>query len=105
MIEWNAVPYILLLLVAAAIAAALALYAAQHRTLQSVVPFMWLCLGVATWVATTVGEFAAVGLASKVRWAQIEYIPITLTPLAWLAFALHYSGQQHRMTRRRWLLA
>src|SRR5215203_1911052 len=105
MIEWNAVPYVLLLLVAATIAAALALYAAQHRTLQSVKPFMWLCLGVAVWVATTAGEIAAVGVTSKMWWAYLEYIPIALTPLAWLAFALHYSGQQRRMTRRMWLLA
>lgn len=105
MIEWNALPYILLLLLATAIAAALALYAAQHRTLQSSGPFMWLCLGVAGWVATTAGEIATVSLDGKIWWARLEYIPIALTPLAWWAFALHYSGQQGRMTRRLWLLA
>jgi signal transduction histidine kinase/PAS domain-containing protein len=105
MIEWNALPYILLLLLATAIAASLALYAAQHRTLQSSGPFMWLCLGVAAWVGTTAGEIAAVTQDSKIWWARFEYIPIALTPLAWLAFALHYSGQQGRMTRRLWLLA
>ncbi len=105
MIEWNALPYILLLLLATAIALSLALYAAQHRTLPSSVPFMWLCLGVAIWVATTAGEFATVGLGGKIWWARFEYIPIALTPLAWLAFALHYSGQQRRMTRWRWFLA
>jgi signal transduction histidine kinase/PAS domain-containing protein len=105
MIEWTALPYILLLLLATAIAASLALYAAQHRTLQSSGPFMWLCLGVVAWVATTAGEFATASLDGKVWWAKFEYLPIALTPLAWLAFALHYSGQQGRMTRRRWLLA
>ena len=105
MIEWNALPYILLLLLATVIAAALALYAAQHRTLQSSGPFMWLCLGVAVWVATTAGEIASVTQDGKIGWARVEYIPIALTPLAWLAFALHYSGQQGRVTRRMWLLA
>src|SRR4051794_31620526 len=105
MIEWTALPYILLLLLAAASAAALALYAARHRALQSVPSFMLLCLGVAVWVATTAGEIAAVGLDSKMWWARLEYVPIALTPLFWLAFTLSYSGQQWRMTRGMWLLA
>src|SRR5690242_8455271 len=104
MIEAHALPYILVLLVGSALAFALVIYAARHRTLHAVTPFMWLCLAVAVWVALYAGEVAAVGQDAKIGWATVEYIPIALTPLCWLAFALHYSGQQTRVTRRMWLL-
>ena len=71
----------------------LAYYSWQRRNLGKwVFPFILLMLAICVWSLGYGMELASPDLPSKIFWAKIQYIGIVLTPLAWVSFALLYSG-------------
>jgi diguanylate cyclase (GGDEF)-like protein len=75
----------------------LALYAWRSRELPGALVFIIMLVLAMMWALAGVGELAAATLRSKLIWANIQYISITLFPVAWLALSLDYTG------RRAWL--
>ncbi len=60
----------------------------------------WLSMLMAclAWWAGIYGfELAAPSLGAKLFWAKAEYVGIVLAPVAWLAFALSYTGYNRRL--------
>jgi PAS domain-containing protein len=57
-------------------------------------------VGVSAWTAGYALELGAGDLAAKVFWAKVEYLGIAAVPLAWLVFALRYTGREGWLTRR-----
>lgn len=89
---------ILLLVVTAAIVSGLlAMFAWRHRTVRGAAAFAILMLAVMEWSLSYAPDLSSPELAVKVFWSKVEYLGIVLVPLAWLAFALQYTG------RERWL--
>lgn len=95
--DWQYMLFIFPLLIAAAISTGIALYAWQRRPAMAVVPFVGLMLAVAVWSLGYALELAGGSLQVKLFWAKIQYLGIVAIPLAWLLFALQYTG------RDRWL--
>ncbi|MEW5958806.1 MAG: histidine kinase N-terminal 7TM domain-containing protein [Chloroflexota bacterium] len=96
--------YILPLLLAAVISATLSLYAWQRRTTPGASAFLALMLGVVVYALGYALELGSAQLAAKIFWAKVEYLGIVTLPLAWLAFALQYTGRSHWLTRRHSIL-
>ena len=59
-----------------------------------------LMAGVCIWDAGYVLELSGADLPTKIVWAKVEYIGIAVVPVAWLAFALQYTGRERQLTRR-----
>lgn len=97
---WQGTSYALLLALAAAMAAALALYARSRRETTGANELALLLLALFVWCSGYALEFASPALESKVFWAKVEYAGITAAPVAWLAFALAYTGRRRYLTRR-----
>lgn len=55
------------------------------------------------WALFYAFELGAPGLDGKVIWAKIQYVGIVLLPVAWLLFALSYTGVARKL-RRPWLV-
>jgi 4-amino-4-deoxy-L-arabinose transferase-like glycosyltransferase len=98
--HWQAMPHVILLVATAAISAALAYYAWQHRPVPGGTPFTLLMLAVAEWALTYALELGSVDSLIKVFWIKVEYVGIVSVPVAWLAFALQYTGREKWLTRR-----
>ncbi len=93
-------PYSYLLLTAAVVLAALALYSWRRREVSGTVPFVILTLAVSGWSLAYALEMSVVTLAAKLFWAKMQYWGILLVPGAWLIFVLQYIGWEEKVTRR-----
>ena len=89
---------------AALVSAALAWYTWRHRHATGVLPFSLLMLILFQWGLSYILELAAPDLESKRAWATFVFAGVAATPVAWLAFALEYTGRKAWVTRKRILL-
>jgi signal transduction histidine kinase len=93
-------PYTLVLLAAAAVSAALAVYVWRRREARGAGAVVLMMLAVFVWSFGYAFEIGAAGLGAKVFWAKVEYLGIVTVPFAWLVFALRYTGRDRFVTRR-----
>jgi len=104
MTHWQYTPYVLPLLVAAAISAALALYAWRRRPAPGATPFALLMVAVAEWSLGNALELGSTDLLTKGFWTKIEFLGVTAVPVLWLAFALQHTGREKWLTTRNLVL-
>ncbi len=98
--HWQYTPYILPLLAAAAISAALAFYAWRRRSAPGVAPFILLMLAVAEWSLGSALRLASADLATKLLWAKVRYVGILVVPSAWLILILRFTNRDKWLARR-----
>jgi PAS domain S-box-containing protein len=96
--NWHYTPYVLPLVAAAVITIALMLIA-MRRQAPGATAFAWLMAAVTEWLICQVLEVGGADLATVVFWNSLKYLGIALLPVAWLAFAMQYSGLGQRLTR------
>lgn len=99
-------PYVLPLIFAVVTPGLLASYAWRHRHTPGAKPFALMMAALGLWsVGYTLELFSGADLALKVFWASGKYLGIVVTPLAWFAFAVEYTGRESWLTARRlaWL--
>ncbi len=97
---WQYNPYVLLLLIAAAVSAAFALFAWRRRSVPGATALALLMLAVAEWSLGYALELGSADLPSQVFWAKVEYLGIVSVSVMWLAFVLQYTGREKWLTRR-----
>ena len=97
-------PNMILLFIAAAIAGALALYTWHNRRTPGALPFAALLLILFQWSLTYILQLAAADLHTKILWSNITFIGVAATPIAWLVFALEYTGRKAWIDMRRLVL-
>jgi PAS domain S-box-containing protein len=98
--SWEYSPYALFLLIAAAVLIILALYAWYRRTTRGATMFTILMFVVAEMALGNALELGSADLSTKILWAKLQYIGIVSIPVAWLLFALAYTGRTRWLTRR-----
>ncbi len=94
----------LFLLLCAAIATQLVLYAWQRRPAAGSTWFVVTMLGVAIWALAYALEMTSTSLDNKLIWNYVKFVGLALVPLAWLLFVLEFSGRWH-WWKRPYLLA
>jgi len=94
-------PVVLLpLLVSIAIGTAAAILAWRERPNPGATPLVWLLAGQSWWATCIVFTLSAGTVAESLHWTRIGWIGVMIIPVAWLLFALEYSGRDHYLTRR-----
>jgi len=104
MIHLQDTTYAILLLTGAAISAVLSFSAWKRRSAPGAAPFAVLNLAVAEWSTAYAFELISDILSTKVFWAGVKYLGIVTLPVAWLAFAIKYTGKEKWLTRRNLVL-
>ncbi|MCC6190414.1 MAG: hypothetical protein IT318_15395 [Anaerolineales bacterium] len=89
-------PYSLPVLLGGVGAAAIAFYGWGRRTRAGRL-FAAFAFAGAVWAAAYFLEISSASLAAKLAWARIAYLGISLVPLAWLTFALQYTGRERSL--------
>ncbi len=97
---WQYTPYVLPLVFSALVSAGLVIVVWQHRSAAGATPLIFILLAVVVWSAGNTLELGCVDLQAKLFWANVEYLGIVSVPVAWLAFALQYTGREKWLTRR-----
>ena len=78
----------------------------RRRIAHWMVPFLGLAAAVSIWLIGYAIELSVVSLAQKIFWAQMEYIGIAFTPVAWFLFAYQFLNQNTRNLKSlTWLLS
>ncbi|MCP4544257.1 MAG: response regulator [Chloroflexi bacterium] len=93
-------PYAPPLFIAAAISAALALFALRRRTAPGALSFAVLMLSVTWWSVGYMFELGSVNLSGKLFWTSFNFLGIVIVPISLLIFALQYTGKEKWLTRR-----
>ncbi|HST59671.1 MAG TPA: EAL domain-containing protein [Longimicrobium sp.] len=89
-------PYVL----SAAISAGVAGYCWRRRARPGVAAFALLAGSEAFWTMGFLFELASRGLRGKLFWDNLQYLPLALIPVGFLAFAHGFSGRTPRHPRR-----
>ncbi|SMO88408.1 sensor histidine kinase [Halorubrum cibi] len=99
---WQSTPYVLLLFLSALVASLWAGYATlsvpAERRDRTVLAFVVLCLSAAVWAATYGIQLASTTLEAKLFAHRLLHVGAAITPSAWLAFALAYTGRGENLT-------
>ena len=98
--HWQYTPYVLPLVIAAAISGAIGLVAWRRRHVPGATPLLVLVLAVVEWSLGNVLELGSAELEAKLFWANLEYLGIVTVPVMWLTFALQYTGRDKHLTYR-----
>ena len=89
---WQPHPYSLVLIVSAAMSVGVA-RAVWRRPAAGARTCAVLMLALAWWSVFYAAELLSTSHAAQIRWVKIEYIGILSAPLAWLVFALRFTGR------------
>ena len=84
-------PYILALLAAAVLSAAIAYSAGRRGRSPGARPLVFLALAAALWQVGYAFELGAVEESTKLLWAKLESPGIAGVPVAWFALAVEYN--------------
>lgn len=99
--SWQITPYFLPLLASTAISLAIALYAWLYRKKSDATALASLMFTIAIWSAAYALELSSDELQLMLFFTNIEYIGITLLPVAWMALALEFSGHESWLSSKR----
>jgi PAS domain S-box-containing protein len=100
MMHWQYTPYVLPLLIAAAVSATIAFFAWRRRPAPGAMPLVCLALAASEWSLGYAVGMASADLPAKVFWAKVQYFGIVSVPIMWLFLALQYTGREGWLTRR-----
>jgi PAS domain S-box-containing protein len=102
--DYQFTPNMIPLVIAALISGALAWYTWRHRHTTGAAPFAWMMLILFQWGLSYIFYLAATNLPSKMFWINFMFIGVVATPVAWLTFALEYTGRKAWITPTRLVL-
>jgi PAS domain S-box-containing protein len=101
---YNFTPNMLPLVVVALLSGALAVYTWRNRKTVGALPISILMVILFLWEVCYIFLLAGVEEATKVFWSNIMFIWVIATPLAWLIFALEFTGRKTWVNRQRLVL-
>lgn len=90
---WSFNPYSLPLAIAAGAAVLLAVYSWRLRQAPGARALAALMIGAAIWSLADAIQMNALLLPDKVIWSKASYLGTVVVPVAWLAFAVAYTGR------------
>lgn len=96
--------FVILAPMAALVTLGLMAYVWRYRTLPEVSVLLWLMAAVVGWLIFNTFETVAATESWIFFWAKVTYLFIVATPVAWLIFALRYSGRSAAYAPRRVVL-
>ena len=92
------------LLITIAVAGTTAILAWHERPEPGALPLTALLLGAIWWAIFLVFDLNATTLAAKTFWADLRWVGVVVIPVAWLLFALEYTGRD-RFVQPRYVAA
>ena len=89
------------LIITVIISGTLALYIWRHRKTAGATPLAVMMFILFEWGLTYVIELAATDMQTKVFWEAIKFIGVVFSAVAWVVFALEFTGRKVWVNRQR----
>lgn len=96
---WQETPYTIPLLAVSTFSIAMGMYIWFHYRSPMGRTGAVTILAATEWIGTYALNLAGGDLATKVFWGKMQYPGIVVLPVAWLAFAVLYTGREKWLTR------
>lgn len=90
----------LVLLITITVGVTTALLAWRDRSEPGAKPLVAMLFGQCWWSIFLVFQLEATTLAAKLHWVNVSWIGVVIIPVAWLLFALEYTGRDHYIQPR-----
>src|SRR5919112_1918029 len=100
MMDWRYTLYVIFLSVAAALLVWYALRAWRRRGTPGATALAVLMAAGAVWAVAYALSMGTAEPSMRIFWGEIKYLGILVVPLAWLIFALQYTGREGWVRRR-----
>jgi len=91
--ELGSTLYATLLFVTALVAGAIAAFAWRHRRTAGALELGAVMGAASTWALFAAVEVAVNGPGTKLLFTRFQYVSITVVPVAWVTFAIRYTGR------------
>jgi PAS domain S-box-containing protein len=88
------------LVVTVAIGTAAAIIAWRERPEPGATPLVLMLAGQCWWSVCLIFQLEATTLGAKIFWEQLTWVGVVTVPVAWLLFALEYTGRDHYIRPR-----
>ncbi|MDS0297747.1 ATP-binding protein [Halogeometricum sp. S1BR25-6] len=86
-------PLVVMLFVSVAVGSAAAIRAWRERPEPGATPLVAMLSGQCWWSACIIFKLQAAGIAEKLLWTRLGWLGVVVIPVAWLLFALEYTGR------------
>jgi len=86
------------LIVLGLLTAALGVSALRERSTPGALPFTVLTFGVTVWEFGYAFQLATSDAARSLLWVEVQWVAVVVIPVAWLVFALEYTGHDRWVT-------
>ncbi|WP_281195014.1 histidine kinase N-terminal 7TM domain-containing protein [Halorubrum sp. F4] len=83
-----------------AIGTSAAILAWRARPNPGATPLVWLLIGQSWWSTCIVFSLSTEAAPEAVFWTKVGWIGVMIVPVAWILFALEYTGRDAYLTRR-----
>jgi len=99
-VHYQYIPYLLFSFFSALVIICICWYAWKNRNVRGAV-YLFITLAlVLVWIISQALEFAATNLQTKIFWANVQYLPITFAPAAYLSMVIIYTGREYWFKHR-----
>jgi PAS domain S-box-containing protein len=96
----TVIPLVPALFVSIAVGTAAAILAWRERPEPGATPLVGLLVGQSWWSTCIIFKLRAPALESKLLWADLAWAGVVVIPVAWLLFALEYTGRDQYVRMR-----
>ncbi|MFB6096214.1 MAG: histidine kinase N-terminal 7TM domain-containing protein [Haloferacaceae archaeon] len=93
-------PLVALLLVSVAVGAAAAILAWRERPEPGTNPLVALLVGQTWWSTCIVFQLRAPTVSAKLLWTELAWLGVVVIPVAWVLFAMEYTGRDQYVQPR-----
>lgn len=83
-----------------AIGSGAAILAWRERPNPGATPLVWLLGGQSVWATCIIFSLSAESVSGTLTWTKLGWIGVMIVPVAWILFALEYTGRDQYITRR-----
>ena len=97
---WQSSPYFIPFIACGILLAILGMLVWHHRSYPCTRSFSFLMVAASLWAFCTALELTSADLPTQMLAIRIEYLAIVTIPIAWLLFAIEYTGREHWLTRK-----
>jgi signal transduction histidine kinase len=83
-----------------AVGVAAAILAWRQRPDPGATPLVWLLGGQTWWSVCTLFRVSSGATGAELFWTRVGWVGVVVVPVAWVSFALEYTGRDQYLTRR-----
>ena len=102
--SWRTLLYLIPYFISLIMSLGVGIYTLRRRSVAGAAPFAFVAMSQAAWTLGFIFELISPGLEAKIFWDNVQFVPPVVWFIAFLAFALQYTGRRLKKPKLTWAL-